>query len=101
MYCDNGNLVEKCQICGCEEGYVCQDDSRCVSILQGDVNGDCKVDIFDLATVGLAYGSQPGDTNWNPNADVNNDGKVDIFDLAMVGLNYGRECWLLERDVLK
>ena len=60
--------------------------------LLGDVNNDCKVDIFDLAIVGLAYGSKQGDTNWNPNADVNNDSKVDIFDLATVGLNYGREC---------
>jgi len=60
--------------------------------LQGDINRDCKVDIFDLASVGLAYGSRPEDANWNENADVNNDGKVDIFDLATVGLNYGEEC---------
>jgi len=60
--------------------------------LPGDVNNDCKVDIFDLAAVGLAYGSVPGDSNWNPNADLNNDGKINIFDLATVGLNYGKTC---------
>ena len=63
-----------------------------VGLLEGDVNNDCKVDIFDLAMVGLAYGSQPGDDNWNPDADLNNDSKVDIFDLATVGLNYGKSC---------
>lgn len=63
--------------------------------LEGDVNGDCIVNIFDLALVGLAYGSQPGDFNWNPDADIyppGGDGKIDIFDLATVGLNYGNTC---------
>ncbi len=63
--------------------------------LPGDVNGDCVVNIFDLAAVGLAYGSQPGDTNWNPNTDVHpigGNGVINIFDLATVGLNYGNTC---------
>ncbi len=54
-----------------------------------DINWDLEVDIFDLATVGLAFGSEPGDANWNPDADVKKDNKIDIFDLATVGLNYG------------
>lgn len=63
-----------------------------LSGLPGDVDGNCKVDIFDLAAVGLAYGSKPGDSNWNENADLTGDGKVNIFDLATFGLNYGRIC---------
>ncbi len=54
-----------------------------------DINWDLEVDIFDLATVGLAFGSEPGDFNWNPDADVKKDNQIDIFDLAGVGLNYG------------
>ncbi len=60
--------------------------------LPGDVNGDCKVNIFDLAAIGLAYGSERGESHWNENADLNNDGKINIFDLAIVGLNYGKVC---------
>jgi hypothetical protein len=63
--------------------------------LKGDVDRDCDVDIFDLASVGLAYGSQPGDFNWNENADLyppGGDGQINIFDLATVGLNYGQTC---------
>ncbi len=61
-------------------------------IVSGDTNADSKVDIFDLATVGLAYGSQPGDANWNPDADVANTvDKIDIFDLATVGLNFNKQ----------
>jgi hypothetical protein len=61
-------------------------------VLTGDVNGDCKVDIFDLAIVGKAYGTFHGQNGYDHNADLNSDGKIDIFDLAIVGKNYGDEC---------
>jgi len=60
-----------------------------VSGLIGDLNGDGKVDIKDIAIVAKAYGSYPGDPNWNPVADVNGDGKVDIKDIAAVAKHYG------------
>jgi parallel beta-helix repeat protein len=60
--------------------------------IPGDVNGDCVVNIFDLALVGIAYGSLPGGSQWNPDADLTNDGKINIFDLATVGINYGNVC---------
>jgi len=74
-------LVQTCSY-GCSIG-VC-------SALQGDTNGDCKVDIFDLAKIGLCYGKAP--TGTCTNADLNQDGKINIFDLATVGLNYGKSC---------
>jgi len=58
--------------------------------LDGDVNGDGVVDDADLNIVGDAYGSVPGNANWNRNADLNNDGRIDIVDLGIVGYNYGR-----------
>ena len=58
----------------------------------GDVNGDCKVGIVDLATVGKYYGTSPSDLNWNPGADVYIDGKIDIKDLTAVGMHYGQTC---------
>lgn len=61
-----------------------------LKFLRGDVNNDDKVDIFDLVIVGKAFGSQPGDSNWNPDADLNNDGAINIFDLAIVGKNFGK-----------
>ncbi len=59
-------------------------------ILEGDVNGDDTVDIFDLVIVGLALGSEPSDPNWDPRADINGDDLVDIFDLVIVGLDIGK-----------
>jgi len=56
----------------------------------GDVNSDSKIDIFDLAGVGICYnGKAEGSC---ANADVFTDGKIDIFDLATVGKNYGTSC---------
>jgi hypothetical protein len=56
----------------------------------GDLNGDGKVNIKDVATVARAYGTQPGDTRWNPIADINYDDKVNIWDVAFVSTRFGR-----------
>jgi hypothetical protein len=77
------------------EASALRDGDVTVVFLPGDVDKDCDVDIFDLASVGLAYGSRPGDGNWNPDADVHpigGDEAINIFDLAAVGLNYGNAC---------
>ena len=55
----------------------------------GDINADGIVDIFDIATVALAFGSTPSEPNWNPVADINNDGTVDIFDIVVVAIHFG------------
>ncbi len=67
-----------------------------IPLLQGDINGDGVVNIYDLVRVGIAFGSVPGDTNWDPEADVNNDGVINIFDLVIVGTNFNRSVPLLE-----
>jgi len=62
----------------------------------GDLNGDGKVDIKDIAIVAKAFGSYPGSPNWNPIADVTGptlgvpDNKVDIRDVAYVAKNFGK-----------
>lgn len=71
------------------------EDSDCIfltdnSELKGDVNNDCKVNILDLASIGLCYGKSSIGECFN--ADLSGNGVVDIFDLASVGLNYGRSC---------
>ncbi len=60
------------------------------SALPADANNDHVVDIFDLATVGKAFGSICGDSKYDPKADINKDCEIDIFDLAFVGKNFGK-----------
>lgn len=52
----------------------------------GDLNGDNKVSIGDLAIVAASYGKTEADSDWEQykKADVNQDGIVDINDLAFV-----------------
>jgi len=63
-------------------------DSSVKLKLIGDVNGDGKVDINDLIAWDAAYGSRPGDLNWNAQADINGDGVVDQQDGQLIVQNY-------------
>jgi hypothetical protein len=58
----------------------------------GDINGDGKVDLFDLVLMANAYGSKVGDLKYNPEADFNNDGKVNLLDLVTLATHYGQSC---------
>ena len=63
--------------------------------LGGDVNGDCRVNILDLARVAFAYGSSIGPPtigSWSPIMDLNNDGRVDLADLFLFIPVFGQSC---------
>jgi hypothetical protein len=57
--------------------------------LAGDVNENGEVDVFDLSTVGVAYGTFDGLPGYNTDADINKDGIIDARDVAIVTLYYG------------
>ena len=58
--------------------------------LLGDLNLDNKVDVRDVSTVALVFGSYLGHVRWNHVADVNKDGKIDVKDVALVAKNFGK-----------
>jgi hypothetical protein len=64
-------------------------DGTITITMQGDINGDNIVDIFDIVRVALAFGAVPTDPNWDPNANINGDGVIDIFDIVIVALHFG------------
>ncbi len=61
----------------------------------GDINGDRKVDIKDLAFIAIRYGALQGDPIYDPLADITGvkylvpDAKIDIRDLALTAIHYG------------
>ena len=57
--------------------------------IPGDINGDDTVDIYDALLAAAAFGSTPGDPNWNPAADLNGDGIVDIYDIITLAKYFG------------
>jgi hypothetical protein len=56
----------------------------------GDLNWDGKVSLTDLVIFAQAYGSKPGETNWNANADIDSDGTVGWSDLVQLTQHYGQ-----------
>jgi len=60
------------------------------STLYGDLNNDGVVDIYDIVTIAEAFGSVPGDPNWNSIADLVQDEVIDIFDVVLLAKNFGR-----------
>ena len=60
-----------------------------VTLLAGDIDNNCEINIFDLVALGSQYGtSPPGD----PRADFNQDNQLNIFDLVLLAGNYGLTC---------
>jgi hypothetical protein len=56
-----------------------------ITLAGGDVNGDNRIDILDLSSVGANFGSvSPSPST----ADVNGDGLVDIIDIVLVAKNF-------------
>lgn len=59
------------------------------SLVNGDGDGDNEVAIGDYAILSSAYGSGPGDPNWDPLTDFNGDEAVDIGDYAILSSHFG------------
>ena len=58
--------------------------------IPGDISGNGKVDLSDLVTLALSYGSMPGQPKWKPTADLSGNGKVDLADLVILATHYGK-----------
>jgi peptide/nickel transport system substrate-binding protein len=57
--------------------------------LVGDVNADGIVDIADIYSIALSYGTTIGTPQYKPNLDINDDGIIDIADIYTAALHYG------------
>jgi hypothetical protein len=60
------------------------------TLREGDANNDDATSLADYALLYAAYGSAPGDINWNDNCDFNRNGAVDLGDYALLYTNYGQ-----------
>jgi len=59
------------------------------SLANGDIDGDNEVTIGDYSLLSTAFGSGPGDPNWDPEADLDGDDEVTIGDYAILSNNFG------------
>lgn len=61
------------------------------SPIQGDINNNGSVDIFDLRTVAAFYNAKVGDPYWSAASiyDLNNDSVIDLFDIVIIAVKFG------------
>ena len=60
-----------------------------VVLVNGDIDGDNEVTLFDFGALVAAFGSMPGDENWNADADLDGDEEVTLFDFGILVRNFG------------
>lgn len=60
-----------------------------VSLINGDVDGDNEVTLFDFGRLVQAFGSVRGDAHWDPEADLDGDGEVTLFDFGILVGSFG------------
>lgn len=61
-----------------------------VTLLAGDVDGDCQIGLFDLVMLGARFNQSPPAPP--PYLDLNADGTLNILDVVLLAGNYGRVC---------
>lgn len=59
------------------------------SLLNGDIDGDNEVTLFDFGALVVAFGTTPGDSGWNPEADLDGDEEVTLFEFGVLVRNFG------------
>jgi len=59
------------------------------SLINGDINGDNTISLADFGQLKAAYGSVPGNSNWNANADLDGNGSVGLSDFGILKAHYG------------
>jgi hypothetical protein len=60
-----------------------------VVLTNGDIDGDNEVTLLDFGALVAAFGSMPGDDNWNPDADLDGDEEVTLLDFGVLVQSFG------------
>ena len=79
-YCDNGNLIDRCSVCGCPSDYECQSDGTCEIIILETCNDQCQNNGYGA---GECVSEIPSDS-WLP-ADAQLIAKTDFSDITISG----------------
>lgn len=61
--------------------------------IQGDVDGDFSVNIFDIVKITFIYGAELGDPLFKSNSDIDGDGVITIFDVTLCTSHYGQKAF--------
>ncbi len=73
-----------------EAGLNLNLDLTATTRVPGDINGDGKVDVVDLAILGSVWGLRQGSAGFDARADLDGNGDIGLPDLAILASNYGK-----------
>ena len=61
------------------------DQIECTDLITGDIDGDCKVNLYDLAILASAWLSKAGDDNWDPDCNISQptDNVINFLDFSV------------------
>jgi parallel beta-helix repeat protein len=60
--------------------------------MMGDVDGNGRIDILDIAAIAVSYQTKSGDSRYRLNRDLNRDGIINIVDVTLAAQNFGKRC---------
>jgi len=81
--------VAACHLTVEKSGVSSPSSGHTATLIAGDVNGDNRVNIQDLAAMGNRFSQAPLPAQ--PCTDLNQDGTVNILDLSRAASNYGEQ----------
>lgn len=55
-----------------------------------DLDRNGEVNIRDITMVGMLFGCELGDPNWNPEVDLDDNNVIDIRDITKVAMDFGK-----------
>jgi len=61
---------------------------QALSLINGDIDDDDAVTVFDYDLLSQAFDAAPGSPTWNPAADLDGDGAVTVFDYDILSQNF-------------
>lgn len=62
------------------------------SLLPGDLDCDCDVDIVDIMMVCVVWNTYQGDADFKPAYDFDGDGRISIADIMYVAAKWRTQC---------
>jgi hypothetical protein len=82
-------------LCNVKRGVVIAASATDVNmgiLLEGDADGNHKVNILDFGLLAATYGKQRGQTGFDERADFNRTNNISILDFGLLAANYGKHC---------
>jgi len=57
-------------------------------LINGDIDGDDSITVFDYDRLSQAFDARPSDANWDADADLDGDSEVTVFDYDILSRNF-------------